>query len=173
MVMGMSAVATIRRKAYTAALLGFRRLPTRARRSIVRVGTPSFTVGAVCAIDHDGHLLLLRQPHRHGWSLPGGLLDRGENPEQAVIREVREETGLEIEVGDPVVTAVHPGPRRVDVVFRVRVDHRPPVRVGGEAKGFTWLRPTDLTDVDDATSGILAALMREPFSRDGRLLSTA
>lgn len=169
----MSAVATIRRKAYTAALVAFRRLPVRARRGIVRAGTPSFTVGAVCAIDHDGHLLLLRQPHRHGWSLPGGLLDRGENPEQAVVREVREETGLEIEVGDPVATAVHPGPRRVDVVFRVRVDHRPDVRVGGEAKAFTWLRPAELADVDDATSGILAALTRGTGGRDGRLLSTA
>ena len=167
----MSAVAVFRRKAYTAALLGFRRLPAGARRGLVRAGKPTFTVGAVCAIEHDGHLLFLRQPHRHGWSLPGGLLDRRESPAQAVVREVREETGLQIEVGEPVVTAVYPLPRRVDVVFRVPVDHRPPVTVGGEAKDYRWLRPEGLADVDDATSGILAALIREPGRSDGRLVS--
>ena len=156
----MSVLSTLRRKGYTATLMAFRRLPPPLRRTLVRAGTPGYTVGAVCAIEHDGHLLFLRQPHRDGWSLPGGLLDRGETPALGVVREIREETGLEVEVGDPVATEVHPRVRRVDVVFHILVDERPPVRVGGEAKDHHWWRPGDVPAVDASTREILAVLAR-------------
>lgn len=167
----MSGIRTMRRKAYTAALLAFRWLPVPLRRVLVRAGTPSYTVGAVCAIEHDGHLLMLRQPHRHGWSLPGGLLNRGESPAEGVVREVREETSLQVDVGRPVSTEVHPYARRVDVIYRVVLDHRPAVRVGGEAKAYRWWRPEDLPEVDDATTEILAVLRRELPQPHGRTVS--
>jgi ADP-ribose pyrophosphatase YjhB (NUDIX family) len=49
-------------------------------------------------------LLVLRgtEPGRGLWSIPGGRIEADETPEQAVIREMREETGLEVVVGDPV-----------------------------------------------------------------------
>lgn len=170
----MPALATLRRKAYTAALLAFRHMPAVLRRAAVRAATPSYTVGAVCALqDDDGSVLFLRQPHRRGWSLPGGLLDRGESPADGVTREIREETALDVEVGEPVATLVHPQLRRVDVIFRIRVDGRPEVTVGGEAKGFRWLRPQEVPEVDDATTDILAALDRAPQRSDGRVLGSA
>ena len=49
--------------------------------------------------DAAGRLLLVRRghdPHRGSWSLPGGRIETGESPEQAVVREVREETGLDV-----------------------------------------------------------------------------
>jgi ADP-ribose pyrophosphatase YjhB (NUDIX family) len=61
-------------------------------------------VGAVVH-DPDGRLLLIRRgnpPHAGRWSLPGGRVEAGESPEQAIEREVREETGLEVRAGDPV-----------------------------------------------------------------------
>ncbi|WP_162248063.1 NUDIX domain-containing protein, partial [Angustibacter sp. Root456] len=94
------------RPLYLLALRVFRRLPAPVRRALVRAGTPGFTVGAVCLLERDGRLLMLRQPHRNGWSLPGGLLDRGESAADAVVREVREELGLTIEVGRPVTVVV-------------------------------------------------------------------
>jgi 8-oxo-dGTP diphosphatase len=67
-------------------------------------------VACVGAVVHDGagRLLLIRrghEPHRGSWSLPGGRIEAGESPEQAVVREVREETGLEVRPG-PVVGRV-------------------------------------------------------------------
>jgi ADP-ribose pyrophosphatase YjhB (NUDIX family) len=94
------------RPLYLFALRVFRRLPAPLRRTAVRLGTPGFTVGAVCLLERDGSLLMLRQPHRKGWSLPGGLLSRGENAAEAVAREVHEETGLRIQVGRPVTVVV-------------------------------------------------------------------
>ena len=58
-------------------------------------------VGAVIA-DSSGRLLLIRranEPGRGLWSLPGGRVEPGESDEQAVVREVAEETGLVVTAG--------------------------------------------------------------------------
>lgn len=61
-------------------------------------------VPAVAAlITQDGRLLLVRrgvEPSKGKWSLPGGSVEWGEPLTEAVRREVREETGLEVEVGE-------------------------------------------------------------------------
>jgi mutator protein MutT len=61
---------------------------------------PMVGVGAV--VVRGGDVLLERRgqpPAQGSWSLPGGLVDIGERLEDAVRREVREECGIEIEVG--------------------------------------------------------------------------
>ncbi len=56
--------------------------------------------GAQAVVEHEGHVLLGRraaEPSFGKWDLPGGFLEEGEHPLDAVRREVREETSLEIE----------------------------------------------------------------------------
>jgi 8-oxo-dGTP diphosphatase len=76
-------------------------------------------VGAVIR-DAAGRLLLIRRghdPHRGSWSLPGGRVEAGESVEQAVEREVLEETGLTVRAGAPVGRVLIPaGPVAYDVV---------------------------------------------------------
>ena len=164
------------RRAHTAALTTFRRLPAPVRRSLVRAGTPGFTVGAVLVVEHGDAVLVLRQPHREGWSLPGGLLYRREPPHRGVERELREETGLRVRVGLPVVTQVNAALRRVDVVYGLRVAERPQVRPGGEAHEAAWLSPGEvLSHCDGSTREILElfARAREAGAQDGELLDGA
>lgn len=172
----------LRRRGYVVALQVFRRLPPPVRRGLVRAGTPGFTVGAVLAVQHEGTVLVLRQPHRAGWSLPGGLLDRGEAPHRGVERELREETGLHVRVGLPLTTQVNPRLRRVDVVYRLVVEQRPPVRPGGEALEARWLTNDEVVGGVDGGSGadgptreILALLARadQPGASDGEVLDGA
>ena len=73
---------------------------------------PVVGVGAV--IVNEGKILLEKRKNAPGkgkWSIPGGLVELGESTEQAVIREVKEETGLEVEE-----------PRLIDVVNNVSLD---------------------------------------------------
>ena len=66
---------------------------------------PVVGVGAV--VVRDGRALIIRRAHepRKGeWSLPGGLLNLGESLASAAQREIREETGLEVEIGPIVET---------------------------------------------------------------------
>jgi ADP-ribose pyrophosphatase YjhB (NUDIX family) len=57
-------------------------------------------VGAV-VVDRNGRVLLIRRgraPAAGAWTLPGGRIETGESPAAAVVREVREETGLRARV---------------------------------------------------------------------------
>ena len=54
-------------------------------------------------VPRDGSVLMIRRGTELGyglWGLPGGYVDRGEVVERAAAREVWEETGLEVEIGD-------------------------------------------------------------------------
>jgi ADP-ribose pyrophosphatase YjhB (NUDIX family) len=58
-------------------------------------------VAAISVVERGGEILLVRRGNQPGfglWSMPGGYVDRGEVVEQAAVREVREETGLEVEI---------------------------------------------------------------------------
>ena len=64
-------------------------------------------VAAYAVIVRDGHILLSRlAPYlsaTEAWTLPGGGIDFGEHPADAVVREVHEETGLDVTVGRPLL----------------------------------------------------------------------
>jgi 8-oxo-dGTP pyrophosphatase MutT (NUDIX family) len=143
----------------------YRRLPTLGRRWVVRAIAPSYTVGAMAIIERaDGCRLFVRHVYRQHWGVPGGLLERGETPEVAVAREVKEEVGLDIQLlGEPAVV-VDAHPQRVDIVFRARpVDE---AKVADMAPGSPeieearWFPPDQTPELQHETAGALVALAR-------------
>jgi 8-oxo-dGTP diphosphatase len=141
------------------------RMPRRVRRWIVRTLSPSYTVGAMCFIERpDGAVLFVRTSYRSRWGVPGGLLQRGEEPADGARREVTEEVGLAIElVGEPTVV-VDPPPQRIDIIYRARLadptgSSEP--RVGTpEIIEARWFRADELPELQFETAGALVALAR-------------
>lgn len=146
------------------ALQVFRRLPVQARRSVVRVLSPTFTAGSIVVIERsDGAVLLIRQAYRSGWGLPGGLMAKGESPEEAAVREVREEVGLHLEGLGPAKLVLDVEPRRLDFVFRavVAVDEGEEIRpTSPELRDARWFPPDALPELQRETRTAMDALRR-------------
>lgn len=91
-------------------------------------------VVAVVLVEHAGKLLLGRRnidPGKGLWSFSGGYVNRGERVEAAALREVKEETNLDIELGDLLGVYSEVGNPVVLIVYR------------GHAASIEKLRPQD------------------------------
>lgn len=131
-------------------------LPVRWQRRILDRTQSRFLVGVVgLGVDANGHVILAR--HRFGapeWRFLGGFLSPRERLEDALAREVREETGIEIEVG-PILEA-NQGYRwqRIELVYAYR-----PLggteRLSEELLEVRAFDPADLPDVRADQRGII------------------
>jgi 8-oxo-dGTP diphosphatase len=154
-----------------------RRATSASSVAIVREGCPVVSdakpvapqgkcAGAVI-LDDTGRLLLVRRGHDPGrglWSLPGGRVEDGETVAEAVRREVREETGLDVRVG-PLLGVVTRG----EYVIH---DHEAYVeggslRAGDDATDARWCDPAELAGLP-LTDGLLDFLREvSPVVRAG------
>ncbi|MFE3461075.1 NUDIX domain-containing protein [Nocardiopsis aegyptia] len=113
-------------------------------------------VGVTGVVLDDGGRVLLHQRTDDGrWCTPGGILEPGEQPAQAVVREVWEETGVKAEV-ERLVSVVaaepftYPNGDRVqmlDLAFRCRAVGGSPGPVGDESLDARWFAPDDLPEM--------------------------
>jgi ADP-ribose pyrophosphatase YjhB (NUDIX family) len=104
-----------------AARYAWKILPRYFRLKVIRITQHKFTASAaVVILNARNEVLLLNHVLRpfSGWGLPGGFIDRGEQPEDAVRREIREETGLEID--DVRMIRVRVLGSHVEMVFAAR-----------------------------------------------------
>jgi NAD+ diphosphatase len=108
-------------------------------------------------VDDDGRLLLARrahEPYRDMWDTVGGFLDEREHPDDALRREVAEETGLEVEPGSYVGTYMDrygdqdDAATTLNLVFEARHTHGEPAPADDVAE-LHWFGLDDLPPANE------------------------
>ena len=120
-----------------------------------RCGRRHFLNSKPCAgglVVHDGRLLLVRrafEPFKGWWDVPGGFLEAGEHPVDGVVRELREETGLEVRPGGLVGIYMDrygpDGDPTMSLYYQCEVIGGAE-RAGDDATELGWFRPDALPD---------------------------
>jgi mutator protein MutT len=95
-------------------------IPKTLRRWSMRALNTRFTVTAAAVIcNTERQVLLLKHLFRpgSGWGLPGGFMKAGEQPQEALRRELREEIGLEVEKLEIFSARTFSKPRQIEIIF--------------------------------------------------------
>jgi 8-oxo-dGTP diphosphatase len=109
-------------------------------------------VSAVALIDPDGRVLLAQRPEGKSlaglWEFPGGKVDPGETPEAALIRELREELGIETKASclAPLTFASHSYDDFHLLMPLFACRRWEGIATGREGQTLAWVRPDKLRD---------------------------
>jgi 8-oxo-dGTP diphosphatase len=79
---------------------------------------PRVAAGALI-FDDAGQVMLVQPIYKDGWDIPGGYVEAGETPREACFRELREELGLDVELGELLVVDWAPHPAEGDKLLLV------------------------------------------------------
>ncbi len=105
---------------------------------------------AAAVVIHEGRVLLTRRmegQHLAGmWEFPGGKLEADESPEAAVVRECREECGIEVEVGEILDVTHHRYPEKSVLLLFYRCELLDGVVQDLQVADHAWVAPFELGD---------------------------
>lgn len=83
---------------------------------------PTFTIGSFGIICDENHrILLVHRTDIDFWNLPGGGVEQGEAPWEACVREVKEETGLDVEISRMIGTYSKPDKNEIVFSFECKI----------------------------------------------------
>ncbi|MGR6319564.1 NUDIX domain-containing protein [Micromonospora soli] len=136
------------------------------------IGSELLLLYGVSAVvtDDAGRVLLARRGDNGRWSVPAGMVDPGEQPADALLREVHEETGVKVEIERLGGVATHPVVypngdvcEYLNVWFRCRAVGGAATPDGDESLAVGWFDPDELPELDDwSRLRICTALREEP-----------
>ena len=122
----------------------WRTVPFSVRQLLIRMTQGRFTASVVALIiNSKGKVLVLDHYIRPGssWGLPGGFIEPHEEPSDAIRREIREETGIEL--GEIELLGVRTIRKHIEILFLARSDEEAQIR-SREIRGLGWFSVEDL-----------------------------
>lgn len=124
-------------------------------------------VAAAVIFNESGQILIAQRPdhlHQGGlWEFPGGKLEEGETPRQALHRELQEELDIQVESASPLMTLRHDYPDRCVRLHVWRVERFSGVPQGLQGQPITWVSRSDLTGYEfPAANGPIVNAARLP-----------
>ena len=133
------------------------------------------TIEVVAAIiTHNGRVFATQRGYgefKDGWEFPGGKMEPGETPPQALVREIREELDTEIAVGDLVETVEYDYPKFHLTMHCFLCTIRSGDLVLKEHEAARWLTGEELDDVDWLPADVkvaekLKVIMRKQYENE-------
>lgn len=138
--------------------------PKFLRLRVIRLTQKKFTASvAAVIINEQNEVLLLDHVLRpfSSWGLPGGFMEGGEQPENAIKREIYEETGLELEAIK--IFRVRTLGRHLEILFSAEPKGTARVK-SREIKDFGWFKPDELPEKMSAgQKEIIKKVLAEKF----------
>ena len=145
-----------------------------------RVGTSPLWLSGVSAVvlDDRGHVLLTRRADNGMWALVSGILEPGEEPAPAALREIAEETGLDaeiirltsVDVTEPITYPNGDVTQYIDHTFRCVWVSGEPHPADGENTHAAWFRTDGLPELGgEFADRVAVALANDPECRLGPL----
>lgn len=142
------------------------KLPTGADDPVVKESPPVVTVGGAIFNDAGKVLMIRTQKWSHKWGIPGGKIKRGESVEAALVRELKEETNLDVEAVQfvQVQDCIEPeefyrSAHFVLLNYRCRVRGVADVVLNDEGEDYQWVElPAANLDLNAPTSRLIQEL---------------
>lgn len=120
---------------------------------VTHMAEPKMVVAAKGIVEYEGKLLIVKRAEDDevdggAWELPGGKIDFGEEPEAALIREIREEAGVGVTVGGIMYASSFlsdPARQVIILAYRCTADGEA-VTLSFEHSDYRWVNPGELGD---------------------------
>lgn len=120
--------------------------PRVLRLKAVRLTQNKFTASvAAVVINENREVLLLKHLMRpfHSWGFPGGFMEHGESPEEAIRREICEETGLELK--NIEIVRVRTIKTHLEIIFRAEAGGKPEAK-SREITDAQWFKSNEMPE---------------------------
>lgn len=109
-----------------------------------------------CYLEHEGKFLIVKRSkdevYPSQWCAPGGKMEPGENKRQALVREIKEETGINLDKHKlefiKTVFVRYPEFDYVFSMFRINLEKKPDIHIDDEQQDYAWVTPQEALSYD-------------------------